>query len=114
MLGGHIRHQSIRSLVKASPCARVEKWKQSTTQGIQIHNAQDDSDPYDSPNKARIIKKPLIASTFLYQFSGERMIKAQRGVLERQSLEDNCLSADGEEMSSDCKTSFRFLTMLHY
>ena len=31
------------------------------------------------------------------------MIKAQRGVLERQSLEDNCLSADGEEMSSACE-----------
>ena len=31
------------------------------------------------------------------------MIKAQQGVLERRSLEDNCLSKDGEEMSSACK-----------
>ena len=33
------------------------------------------------------------------------MIKAQQDDLERQSLEDNCLSADGEEMSSACRSS---------
>ena len=48
-----------------------------------------------------------------YQFGGERMIKARRGVLERQSLEDNCLSADGEELSNACKSSFKFLIMPH-
>jgi serine/arginine repetitive matrix protein 2 len=31
------------------------------------------------------------------------MIKAQRGVLGRKSLEDNCLSADGKEMAGACE-----------
>ena len=100
--GGHVRRRSMQSVVEASPCVRVEKRKHSAAQGIQIYNAQDDH--YDSPNKARIVEKPSIASTSSYQFGGERMIKAQRGVLERQSLEDNCLSADGEDLSSACKS----------
>src|SRR6202044_1020447 len=99
--GGHVRHRSIRSLVGASPCVRVEKQKHSAAQGIQIYKGQDDL--YDSPNKARIVEKPSIASTSSYQFGGERMIKAQRGVLERQSLEDNCLSADSKEMLGACE-----------
>jgi hypothetical protein len=52
------------------------------------------------PNKAQVVEKPSIASSF--QFGGERMIKAQRGVLERQSLEDGCLIGEGEELGS-CK-----------
>ena len=64
--------------------------------------------PYESPNKARIVEKPSIASTSSYQFGGERMIKAQHGLLERQSLEDNCLSADGEDMASACEFGFFF------
>jgi len=31
------------------------------------------------------------------------MIRAQHGLLERQSLEENCLIADGEDMSGLCK-----------
>ena len=31
------------------------------------------------------------------------MIRAQHGLLERQSLEDSCLIADGEDMSGLCK-----------
>ena len=110
--GGHVRRRSIRSLVEASPCVRVEKRKHSAAQEIRIYNDQDD--PYDSPNKARIVEKPSIASTSSYKFGGDRMIKAQRGVLERQSLEDNCLSADGEEMSSDCKFFRPFLMLRCY
>ena len=98
--GGHVRRRSIRSLVEASPCVRVEKRKHSAAQGIQIYKGQDDL--YDSPNKARIVEKPSIASS--HQFGDDRMIKAQRGVLERQSLEDSCLSADGEEMAGACES----------
>jgi hypothetical protein len=67
----------------------------------RIFRYNDQDDPYDSPNKARIVEKPSIASTSSYQFGGDRMIKAQRGVLERQSLEGNCLSADGELSSCE-------------
>ncbi|KAF8814601.1 hypothetical protein BYT27DRAFT_7249906 [Phlegmacium glaucopus] len=96
--GGHVRRRSIGSLIEASPCVRVEKRKHSALQGIQMYKGQDN--PYESPNKARIVEKPSIASTSSYQFGGDRMIKAQRGLLERQSLEDSCLSADGEELAS--------------
>jgi len=77
-------------------------------QGIQIYEGQDNF--YEYPNKAQIMEMPSIASTSSYQFggdSGERMIQAQRGLLERQSLEDHYLSADGEEMSA-CEFFFSF------
>lgn len=55
---------SIRSLVEVLPCVHVEKQKHSA-HGVQtrinLNNGQ--YDPYDSPNKARIIEKPSLAST---------------------------------------------------
>jgi len=53
-----------------------------------------------SPVKSIIISKPSIASVTSTKFGGERMIKARKGLLERQSLEESCLIADGEELAS--------------
>ena len=93
--GGHVRRRrAVGSILEASPCVRVEKRKHS---GIQ-HVGR-----YESPHKARIVEKPSIASTSSFQFGGERMIRAQHGLLERQSLEESCLIADGEDMSNLCK-----------
>ncbi|KAI5117598.1 hypothetical protein M0805_006712 [Coniferiporia weirii] len=39
-----------------------------------------------------------------YQFGGNRMSLARKGLLERQSLEDCCLSADGEDISTSRKS----------
>ena len=99
--GGHVRRRSVGSIIEASPCVRVEKRKHSLFQGAQPVKLYDAG--YDSPNKARIIEKPSIASTSSYKFGGERMIKAQRGLLERQSLEDSCLIADGEDLTTSCR-----------
>ena len=108
MLGGeHVRCRSIGSFIEASPCVRMEKRKHS---GVQKFKGQDDL--YDSNKKTHITEKPSIASTSS-QFGGERMIKAQRGLLERQSLEDHCLSADGEEMSSSCSYFFFLFIYFH-
>lgn len=96
--GGRVRRRSIDSMMEASPCIRVEKRKHS-----MIQNVKGQKDYYDYPNKARIVEKPSIASTSSYQFGGERMIRAQRGLLERQSLEDSCLVAEGEDLSGSCK-----------
>ena len=101
--GGHVHCQSIGSLIEASPCVRIQKWKHSATQGIQIYKGED---LYDPSNKAWIVEKPPIASNSSSQFGGERMIKAQWGLLEWQSLEDSCLSADGDEMASACEFLF--------
>jgi serine/arginine repetitive matrix protein 2 len=53
-----------------------------------------------SPAKSIIVSKPSIASVTSTKFGGERMIQARKGLLERQSLEENCLIADGEELAS--------------
>jgi hypothetical protein len=97
--GGHVRRRSVGSIIEASPCVRIEKRKHSVFQGVPLVKACDDVF-HDSPNKARIVEKPSIASTTSHTFGGERMIKAQRGLLERQSLEDSCLIADGEDLTT--------------
>lgn len=76
--------------MEASPCVRVEKSKYSV---IQEAKAFRNVERHESPNKARIVEKPSIASSF--QFGDERMIKAQQCLLERKSLEDSCFVADG-------------------
>lgn len=53
-----------------------------------------------SPAKSIIIAKPSIVSVTSTKFGGERMIQARKGLLERQSLEENCLIANGEELAS--------------
>ena len=92
------------SVVDASPCVRVEKRKHSELREMKF--GLDEFGAFnDSPNKARIVEKPSIASTSSissFAFGGERMIKARRGLLERQSLEDSCLIADGEDLSNSC------------
>ncbi|KAF9457373.1 hypothetical protein BDZ94DRAFT_1175700 [Collybia nuda] len=95
--GGHVRRRSVHEFIEASPCVRVEKRKHAMFQGTQLFKNYDEY--RDTPNKARIIEKPSIASTSSCTFGGERMIKAKRGLLERQSLEDSCLIADGEDLS---------------
>ncbi|KAJ6526584.1 hypothetical protein DFH09DRAFT_1030909 [Mycena vulgaris] len=87
--GGHVCRRSIGSLFKPSPCVRVEKRK---------HIMFQDDD--QGPNKARIVTKASIASTTSSKFGGERMIKATQGLLVRQSLEESCLIAAGEDMSA--------------
>lgn len=67
---------------------------------IQEINAYKNVERHESLNKARIVDKPSIASASSFQFGNEQMIKAQKGLLERverQSLEDICFIADGED-----------------
>jgi hypothetical protein len=98
--GGHVRRRSVVSSVEASPCVRFEKRGKLS----MFHDAsplpERNGDDCDSPNKPQIVPKPSIASTSSYKFGGERMIKAQRGLLARESLEENCLVADGEDLTS--------------
>ncbi|KAF9482957.1 hypothetical protein BDN70DRAFT_892146 [Pholiota conissans] len=98
MLGGGQAPVHRQSILE-SPCPRVEKRKHSAMQGLRMFKGKP-LEEYESPSKARIVEKPSIASTSSFQFGGERMIKAQRGLLERQSLEDSALIADGEDLAS--------------
>ncbi|KAJ3972631.1 hypothetical protein EV361DRAFT_970780 [Lentinula raphanica] len=93
--GGHVRRRSVGSVIEASPIVRavghLGKRKQSP-----FESAKDDNDN----GQPRIIEKASIVSTSSSKFGGERMIKATRGVLARQSLEESCLIAEGEDLSA--------------
>ncbi|KAK6985188.1 hypothetical protein R3P38DRAFT_3450686 [Favolaschia claudopus] len=54
-----------------------------------------------APNKAR---QPSTASTSSSKFGEERMIRARQGLLERQSLEESALVAEGEDFASSVFT----------
>ena len=102
------------SLMQQSPCARVEKKggkkKRPAMPKTTILPKPEPVEPVEevepaeeeevSPAKSIIIAKPSIASVTSTKFGGERMIQARKGLLERQSLEDSCLIANGEELAS--------------
>jgi hypothetical protein len=99
--------------MQQSPCARVEK-RGGKKKRYAMYKAaalpkQDPVEPIEelevaeeevvSPTKSVIVTKPSIASVASTKFGGERMIQARKGLLERQSLEESCLIADGEELT---------------
>ena len=102
------------SLMQQSPCARVEKKggkrKRPAMPRTAILPKPEPVEPVEevepaeeeevSPAKSIIVAKPSIASVTSTKFGGERMIQARKGLLERQSLEDSCLIANGEELAS--------------
>ncbi|KAH7884200.1 hypothetical protein F5I97DRAFT_1671717 [Phlebopus sp. FC_14] len=103
--GGHVRRRSVGSMIDASPCVRFERRRNLITNPPEtvldrLKNA-DKVDDYQSPEKSRVIEtKPSIASTInSIKFGDERMIRAKHGLLERQSLENTALMAEGEDLS---------------
>lgn len=97
--GGHVRRRSIDSIIDASPCVRMERRIQ--TGG---HSEKADSvAQLPSVGKTLLVEKPSIASTSSFKFGSERMIKAKKGLLERQSLESSCLIAEGEDLVAERK-----------
>lgn len=103
--GGHVRRRSVGSVIEASPCFRavghLGKRKQAPFENLQ---SVDDVDDGGHAIKARIVEKASIVSTSSSKFGGERMIRARKGILERQSLEESCLIAEGEDLSAACKS----------
>lgn len=112
--GGRVRRVSLGSVMQQSPCARVEKRsgkkkrpampktailpKPEVVEPVKEVEAAEEEEV--SPAKSIIVSKPSIASVTSTKFGGERMIQARKGLLERQSLEESCLIADGEELAS--------------
>ncbi|KAG1897346.1 uncharacterized protein F5891DRAFT_1242792 [Suillus fuscotomentosus] len=102
--GGHVRRRSVGSMIEASPCRQVEKRKHMASDTPQP-NFLRKVDDYESPKSRVLETKPSIASTaYSVKFGDERMIRAKHGLLERQSLENTVLIAEGEE---DLSASFR-------
>ena len=96
--GGHVRRRSVSSLVDASPCVRMEKRHAATALPGRVLQFEMNPPTRESPKEPRLAAQPSIASTSSFQFGGERMIKARQGLLERQSLEESALMAQGEEL----------------
>ena len=111
--------------MQQSPCARAEKRDgRKRRPAIPKTAILPNSEPVEpvaevgpeeevSPAKSVVITKPSIASVTSTQFGDERMIRARKGLLERQSLEENCLIADGEELGSFGK-NFISVTRPHF
>ncbi|KAI0051553.1 hypothetical protein FA95DRAFT_1580533 [Auriscalpium vulgare] len=97
--GGHVRRRSVGSIVEGSPCVRVGKRKHATIRGPVDRLAMAEEEAVESPKKTRLIEQPSIASTSSLGFGHDRMISARKGVLARQSLEEHCLSAEGNDLS---------------
>ncbi|EPQ51625.1 hypothetical protein GLOTRDRAFT_117955 [Gloeophyllum trabeum ATCC 11539] len=86
--GGHVRRQSIGSIMEASPCVKFGKKKHDGLDGrVQVIERE-------------LAPKASMASTSSHQFGHRRMQQATRGLLVRQSLEENCLSSDGDNDST--------------
>lgn len=112
--GGRVRRVSMGSLMQQSPCARAEKRggkkKRPAMPKTTILSKPEPVEPVAevepaeeeevSPAESIIVAKPSIASVTSTKFGGERMIRARTGLLERQSLEESCLIAAGEELAS--------------
>ncbi|KIJ56218.1 hypothetical protein M422DRAFT_63159 [Sphaerobolus stellatus SS14] len=85
MLGGeHVRRRSIGSSFEGSPCFRVEKRKHEVD---ELKLARRESTASNSSASAKSFKL----------FGERRMSLAKNGLLHRNSLEDSCLSAEGED-----------------
>lgn len=108
--GDHVRRRSIGSVLESSPCVRVGK---RAIRGPQHRVVGSENDAVESPNKAMVADRPMlvnkssVASMASSRFGDDRMTKAQRGLIERQSLEENCLSAEGENNVSCTLFFFR-------
>ncbi|PSS31100.1 hypothetical protein PHLCEN_2v2356 [Hermanssonia centrifuga] len=111
--GGHVRRRSIDSLIGGSPCIRRRNTAlQYLGRVLRFDEHDEDLGAHAEPDRLSkvspdkiILAKPSIASTSSYQFGGERMIMARRGLLERQSLEDSALMAHGEDLLASLQST---------
>jgi serine/arginine repetitive matrix protein 2 len=90
-----VRRRPIRSLVEASPCVRIEKRKHSAAQEIQIYNRQDDYDSPNGSNRRETFNRLHILISIRWRTHDQSSTRS----FGTAKLEDNCLSADGEEKS---------------
>ncbi|KAH8096901.1 hypothetical protein BXZ70DRAFT_895536 [Cristinia sonorae] len=116
MIGGGrapVRRRSVESLMDASPLYKAgldknkkDRKKDALEKVGRVLNFDMHEDVKASPLKEspRLMQKPSIASTSSQQFGGERMIMARKGLLERQSLEDSAIMAQGEDLLASLRS----------
>jgi hypothetical protein len=95
--GGHVSRKAVGDSFASSPCFKPKR-KRPFQVKLDAHASEDEVT--GSPTKVRAIeKKRILASHASSKFGVERMSKATQGLLERQSLEDHALSAEGADIS---------------
>ena len=134
--GGHVSRQSIESSLDGSPCARAEKrnrrhFFRRPLERIPSGDAADllsippsvamsansslvslnDAPP--SPSSRRSNKSVEFSgradeSRLSRYFGSNRMSMAKKGLLERQSLEDFCLTGEGEDSDRPGEHNFAY------
>ncbi|KAJ3725176.1 hypothetical protein C8R42DRAFT_718664 [Lentinula raphanica] len=109
---GHRRRESNMSVVSQGPPISLynrsfgHRHNDSNTSvssmahSYAIHGASGGRAAWAHHRQNTSIDSVSIVSTSSSKFGGERMIKATRGVLARQSLEESCLIAEGEDLSA--------------
>ncbi|KZV76755.1 hypothetical protein PENSPDRAFT_342582 [Peniophora sp. CONT] len=109
--GGHVRRSSVDSVVGGSPLARAGgKRKHAAIRSPMDNVAGSDGEieHMEMPNKARLVEARLMEKPSATEslrsvssniFGTERMGRAHHGHYHRQSLEENCLEASGEDLS---------------
>ena len=109
--GGHVRRRSIISTFNPSPLIGVVKRTRmnlSKPQQEQAQSSEDDELPAVDADRPQLKEKQSVASA---RFGKERMELAHKGLLNRLSLEESCLSGEGEDTSLSCvysrKTSLK-------
>ena len=110
--GGHVRRRSIGSTFEAAPCVRVERRMHDINGKYQRNISLENEKSFveGSPDKARLMEKSSVGS---HKFGEKRMSLAQKGLLERQSLEDSCLSGEGEDSSASCELFTNWKLIAH-
>ncbi|KIP05270.1 hypothetical protein PHLGIDRAFT_128997 [Phlebiopsis gigantea 11061_1 CR5-6] len=110
--GGHVRRRSIDSRIDGSPCAPLERERKKHTAlqhlaRVLRFDQGDDELPASVPDRVSkispvktVVTKPSIASTSSYLFESEKMIVAGKGLLERPSLKEGALLAQGQDLLS--------------
>lgn len=110
--GSLVRRRSVGSVLETSPCIRVGKRK--AIRGPQHRVVGSEDDVRESPNKVFLREQPSINTIAGDRFGDERMNHVQQGLMARQSLEENCLSAEGEDDGSrTCSSSSTFRCSSH-
>ena len=95
--GGHVSRKAVGDSFASSPCFKPKR-KRPFQVKLDAHASEDEV--IGSPAKMRVVEKRVLASHTPSKFGLERMAKATQGLLERQSLEEHALSAEGADISA--------------
>lgn len=120
MIGGGrapVHRRSVESLRDSSPLYKAGQDRKDRKKALDKVGrvlsfdtpAEDRKSGTPAKESPRLLEKPSIASTSSHQFGGERMIKARKGLLERQSLEDSAIMAQGEDLLASCECGQHYM-----